>query len=154
MSGVETGYDVLHVSGGNFRGYAAGHDLQDSSEIGALKHDCWTCWGHSGGPLVDQRTERLVGLRSSWGEEPGRRRGVPLEAVKEFLTKNSGVYNQLLAPSDSHSQPSAEQPICNPACITPSHVLSLHETIRTLAEDKSHRLQRDGENRHPSNGDL
>ncbi|OCK85431.1 trypsin-like serine protease [Lepidopterella palustris CBS 459.81] len=78
--GVKTGYDVLHISTGHLRGYAKGQDLQDNSEIGALKHDCWTYWGHSGAPLVERTTGRLVGLHSSWDDETGMRRGVPLEA--------------------------------------------------------------------------
>jgi hypothetical protein len=41
--------------------------------------------------LIDQGTERLVGLHSSWDEETGMRRGVPLEAIKEFLEENSFV---------------------------------------------------------------
>jgi hypothetical protein len=88
LPGVKTNYDVLHVSVGTFRGYAVGQDLQDNSEIGALKHDCWTYWGHSGAPLVDRRTERLVGLHSSWDEETRMRRGIPLEAVKSFMERN------------------------------------------------------------------
>ncbi|KAF2005200.1 AT hook domain-containing protein family protein, partial [Amniculicola lignicola CBS 123094] len=87
--GVATGYDVLHISEGRFRGYAKGEDREDNSEIGALRHDCWTYWGHSGAPLV-LRDESggvgvLVGLHSSWDEETGMRRGVGWEALKSFL---------------------------------------------------------------------
>jgi hypothetical protein len=88
LPGAKTNYDVLHVSVGAFRGYAVGQDLQDNSEIGALEHDCWTYWGHSGAPLVDRRTERLVGLHSSWDEETRMRRGIPLEAVRSFMERN------------------------------------------------------------------
>ena len=83
--GLATGYDVLHISDGRFRGYAKGQNLQDNSEIGALKHDCWTYWGHSGASLLDQKTGRLVGLHSSWDEATLMRRGVPLEAIQRFL---------------------------------------------------------------------
>ncbi|KAK0715427.1 AT hook domain-containing protein family protein, partial [Lasiosphaeris hirsuta] len=86
--GVETGYPVLHLSMGVYRGCERGQDLQDNSEIGALKHDCWTYWGHSGAPLLQRKTGRLVGLHSSWDESTGVRRGVPLEAIKEFLDAN------------------------------------------------------------------
>lgn len=86
--GIKTDYDVLHLSTGVFRGYADGQDLQDNSEIGALKHDCWTYWGHSGAPLLTWKTGELIGLHSSWDEETGMRRGIPLEAIKEFLTVN------------------------------------------------------------------
>lgn len=85
IPGVKTGYDVLHVSAGLFRGYDPDQDMQDNSEIGALKHDCWTYWGHSGAPLVKQATGRLIGLHSSWDDKTGMRRGVPLNAIQQFL---------------------------------------------------------------------
>jgi hypothetical protein len=87
--GVKTGYDVLHVSTGLFRGYDPDQDLQDNSEIGALKHDCWTYWGHSGAPLIEQTTGSLIGLHSSWDETSGMRRGVPLEAIQQFLQQQA-----------------------------------------------------------------
>jgi hypothetical protein len=85
MPGTKTNFDILHVSTGLFRGHAAGQDLQDNSEIGALKHDCWTYWGHSGCPIVETVAGTLVGLHSSWDEKTGMRRGIPLEAILEFL---------------------------------------------------------------------
>ncbi|KAL4880529.1 hypothetical protein BJY04DRAFT_219000 [Aspergillus karnatakaensis] len=48
----ETGYDLLNVSEGKLRGLVPGADPHDNSEIGSLKHDAWTYWGHSGAPLV------------------------------------------------------------------------------------------------------
>lgn len=87
--GVKTGYDVLHLSTGTFQGYADGQDLQDNSEIGALQHDCWTYWGHSGAPLFERRTGKLVGLHSSWDDETAMRRGVALEAIVAFLDENA-----------------------------------------------------------------
>ena len=83
--GVRTNFDVLHVSEGQFRGYAKGQDLHDNSEIGALKHNAWTYWGHSGAPLLSTATGELVGLHSSWDVQTAMRRGVPLEAITEFL---------------------------------------------------------------------
>ncbi|KAK8084399.1 hypothetical protein PG997_005670 [Apiospora hydei] len=87
-AGVKTGYDVLHASTGRFRGHAEGQDVQDNSEIGALMHDCWTYWGHSGAPLLAWTTGQLVGLHSSWDDETAMRRGVALEAVREFLQEH------------------------------------------------------------------
>ncbi|KAL2127506.1 hypothetical protein VTI74DRAFT_10622 [Chaetomium olivicolor] len=87
-AGVETGYEVLCVSEGRFRGYADGQNVQDNEEIGALMHDCWTYWGHSGAPLVERTArmgEILVGVHSSWDAETGMRRGVGIEAIREFL---------------------------------------------------------------------
>lgn len=89
--GVETGYDTLVLSTGLFRGLAEGQDVQDNEEIGALMHSCWTYWGHSGAPLVERKRGRLVGLHSSWDEEDGMRRGVPLEAIRDFLEGNGQV---------------------------------------------------------------
>ncbi|TGJ84180.1 hypothetical protein E0Z10_g4564 [Xylaria hypoxylon] len=86
--GIKTNYDVLHVSAGRFRGCAEDQDPQDNSEIGALMHDCWTYWGHSGAPLLDVKTGKLIGLHSSWDDETGMRRGVPLEAILAFLEEN------------------------------------------------------------------
>ncbi|KAF1970249.1 hypothetical protein BU23DRAFT_213311 [Bimuria novae-zelandiae CBS 107.79] len=83
--GQATGYDVLHVSEGAYCGMAKGQDPQDNSEIGALMHDCWTYWGHSGAPILEKRTAAVVGLHSSWDEETGMRRGVAVEAVRAFL---------------------------------------------------------------------
>lgn len=88
---VKTHYDILHVSAGKFRGYETSPDLQDNSEIGALKHDCWTYWGHSGAPLIEQATGKLIGLHSSWDDETGMRRGIALEAILEFLKEHDVV---------------------------------------------------------------
>ncbi|KAF8805922.1 hypothetical protein BYT27DRAFT_7191842 [Phlegmacium glaucopus] len=90
--GITTNYDVLHVSLGRFRGYAPGQDVQDNTEIGALMHDCWTYWGHSGAPLVEQRSGRLVGLHSSWDDQTGMRRGVGSPAIKTFLDEHVGLW--------------------------------------------------------------
>ena len=87
--GQKTNYDVIHVSKGKFHGYVADQDPQDNSEIGALQHNCWTYWGHSGAPLVERKTGGLVGLHSSWDENTGMRRGVGWEALKEFLQENN-----------------------------------------------------------------
>jgi S1-C subfamily serine protease len=80
-----TDYDVLHVSYGHYRGLAADQDVQDNSEIGALQHDCWTYWGHSGAPLIDAGRGEVIGLHSSWDDETGMRRGVAWEALRAFL---------------------------------------------------------------------
>jgi len=90
--GIKTNYDILHVSTGVFRGYALGQDVQDNAEIGALMHDCWTYWGHSGAPLVDQHSGRLVGLHSSWDDRTGMRRGIGLEAIKTFLDEHEELW--------------------------------------------------------------
>ena len=81
---VKTGYNSFHVSSGRFRGHTS-DDLQDNSEIGALSHDCWTYWGHSGAPLVGRESGHLVGLHSSWDCQTGMRHGIALEAIQGFL---------------------------------------------------------------------
>lgn len=82
---VLTDYDVLHVSRGYYHGLEPDQDVQDNSEIGALQHDCWTYWGHSGAPLIDSKSGRIVGLHSSWDDETGMRRGIAWEALHEFM---------------------------------------------------------------------
>ncbi|KAI1750508.1 trypsin-like cysteine/serine peptidase domain-containing protein [Xylaria castorea] len=94
--GIKTSYDVLHVSTGRYRGRADDQDPQDNSEIGALMHDCWTYWGHSGAPLLDFKTGKLIGLHSSWDDETGMRRGIPLEAILEFLDKNKDHVSSMI----------------------------------------------------------
>lgn len=89
--GVQTGYDVLHISEGSYRGLQRGQDLHDNSQIGALKHDCWTYWGHSGAPLFDRATGNLVGLHSSWDDQSGMRRGIPIDAIWAFLKEHTTV---------------------------------------------------------------
>ena len=82
---VPTNYDVLHVSYGHYRGMAVGQDVHDNSDIGALKHDCWTYWGHSGAPLIAAESGEVVGLHSSWDDQTGMRRGIGWEAIDGFL---------------------------------------------------------------------
>jgi hypothetical protein len=82
--GVQTNYDTLVLSMGTYRGLAPGQDPHDNSEIGALMHDCWTYWGHSGAPLIERDTGYLVGLHSSWDDQTAMRRGVTWEALKAF----------------------------------------------------------------------
>lgn len=94
QAGIETNYDVLHISEGRFRGLAEDQDVQDNSEIGALMHDCWTYWGHSGAPLVGRNNGRLIGLHSSWDDETGMRRGIAWEAVRDFLEEHTTSHNR------------------------------------------------------------
>ncbi|KAF5582817.1 AT hook domain-containing protein [Fusarium pseudoanthophilum] len=84
-SGVKTDYGTLVLTEGTFRGLDKNQDPQDNSDIGALKHSCWTYWGHSGAGLFDRKTGALVGVHSSWDDKTGMRRGVPLEAVVAFV---------------------------------------------------------------------
>ncbi|KAL3476561.1 trypsin-like cysteine/serine peptidase domain-containing protein [Aspergillus californicus] len=80
-----TDYDLVEISEGRLRGLVPGANPQDNSEIGTLKHDAWTYWGHSGAPLVSRETGVLLGLHSSWDDETAMRHGVPVVAIQEFL---------------------------------------------------------------------
>jgi hypothetical protein len=91
IAGVQTNYDTLVLSVGTYRGLAPGQDPHDNSEIGALMHDCWTYWGHSGAPLIERDTGYLVGLHSSWDDETAMRRGVAWEALKAFADEVAGL---------------------------------------------------------------
>ncbi|KAJ5806715.1 hypothetical protein N7474_010307 [Penicillium riverlandense] len=78
-------YDLVEIFQGRHRGMVPGADLHDNSEIGALKHDAWTYWGHSGAPLLRWADGTLLGLHSSWDDTTAVRHGVPLVAIREFL---------------------------------------------------------------------
>jgi hypothetical protein len=80
-----TNYNLVEVSRGAIRGLVPGADPQDNLELGTLKHDAWTYWGHSGAPLLREMDGTLVGLHSSWDDETGMRHGIPQVAIKEFL---------------------------------------------------------------------
>ncbi|TEY64555.1 hypothetical protein BOTCAL_0146g00020 [Botryotinia calthae] len=81
----KTKYNLVEVSEGSFCGMIHGLDLHENSEIGSLKHDAWTYWGHSGAPLVRADDGLLIGLHSSWDENTAMRHGVPLVAMRGFL---------------------------------------------------------------------
>ena len=81
----KTTYNLVEVSHGRFRGLIPGADPQDNSEIGSLKHNAWTYWGHSGAPLLRENNGSLIGLHSSWDDQTAMRHGVPLVAIREFL---------------------------------------------------------------------
>ena len=88
--GILPNYDVLHVSTGRFRGYAE-QGLQDNSKIGALRHDRWTYWGHSGGDGGlgiggVSGTTLLVGRRDGDAERScvGGDQRIPPEGVLAF----------------------------------------------------------------------
>ncbi|KAK6524471.1 hypothetical protein TWF281_011379 [Arthrobotrys megalospora] len=86
--GVKTNYDVIHISHGRYRGVAEGADVHDNSDIGALMHDSWTYWGHSGAPLCTRKDGMVVGMHSSWDDQTGMRRGVAWEGILGFLKEN------------------------------------------------------------------
>ncbi|KAF7170316.1 hypothetical protein CNMCM5623_002760 [Aspergillus felis] len=81
----KTAYDLIEISEGRLRGLIPGADPHDNEEIGTLKHDAWTYWGHSGAPLLRRTDGILLGLHSSWDDTTAMRHGVPLVALREFL---------------------------------------------------------------------
>ncbi|KAJ5297653.1 hypothetical protein N7508_007902 [Penicillium antarcticum] len=84
----KTAYDLFELSEGRICGMLAGADPQDNSEIGTLKHTAWTYWGHSGAPLLRRSDGALLGLHSSWDDTTTMRHGVPLAAIRSFITEN------------------------------------------------------------------
>lgn len=84
----KTAYDLVEVSRGRLCGMIPDVDPQDNSEIGVLKHDAWTYWGHSGAPLLRRIDGSLLGLHSSWDDATGMRHGVPLVAIQAFLSEH------------------------------------------------------------------
>jgi Trypsin-like peptidase domain len=83
----KTLYHLIEVSHGKFRGMVPG-DPHDNSEIGALKHDAWTYWGHSGAPLLRESDGTLIGLHSSWDDTTTMRHGVAHVAIEHFLRQH------------------------------------------------------------------
>jgi hypothetical protein len=81
----KTKYNLVEISQGTIRGMVKGADPQDNSEIGTLKHDAWTYWGHSGAPILRESDGTLVALHSSWDDQTAMRHGVPQVAIREFL---------------------------------------------------------------------
>ncbi|EGC42777.1 AT hook domain-containing protein [Histoplasma capsulatum var. duboisii H88] len=87
----KTDYGLVEVSRGAFKGMVPGADPCDNSEIGTLKHDAWTYWGHSGAPLLNTADGSLIGLHSSWDDRTRMRHGVPLVAIEMFLQEHGEV---------------------------------------------------------------
>lgn len=85
VSGGKTKYNLVEVSEGRYQGMVKGTDPQDNSEIGSMKHNAWTYWGHSGAPLLRKSDGTLIGLHSSWDDETAMRHAVPQVAIQEFL---------------------------------------------------------------------
>ncbi|KAG9230455.1 trypsin-like cysteine/serine peptidase domain-containing protein [Amylocarpus encephaloides] len=100
---AKTTYDLFEISTGTLKGMVTNVDPQDCSEIGTLKHDAWTYWGHSGAPLIDEREGGLVGVHSSWDEETAMRHGIPGVTVREFLTAYGGLFGDVEGGSQENS---------------------------------------------------
>ncbi|CAF9930158.1 hypothetical protein IMSHALPRED_008094 [Imshaugia aleurites] len=90
-SSRRTKYNLVEVSEGMFRGMIPGANPDENSDIGTLKHDAWTYWGHSGAPLLLEEDGTLIGLHSSWDDETTMRHGIPLVAIKHFLQERMTV---------------------------------------------------------------
>lgn len=84
----KTVYDLIELSRGRLCGMVAGADPQDNSDIGTLKHNAWTYWGHFGAPLLRWSDGALLGLHSSWDDATAMRHGVPLIAIWAFLREH------------------------------------------------------------------
>ena len=66
-------------------GMIPGADPHENFEIGTMKHDAWTYWGHSGAPLLLEEDGTLIGIHSSWDDQTTMRHGIPLIAIKHFM---------------------------------------------------------------------
>lgn len=85
LNNRKTKYKLIEVSEGLYQGMISEKDPQDNEEIGTLKHDAWTYWGHSGAPLLRSDDGLLIGLHSSWDDQTAMRHGIPVVAIREFL---------------------------------------------------------------------
>ena len=77
--GEEIFKELVSISKGSLREILPG-DILDNSDIGKLRHTCWTYWGHSGSPLLNN-DGLIVGIHSSWDDETCTRHGVSLECL-------------------------------------------------------------------------
>lgn len=93
----KTKYSLIEVSKGRFRGMIPGVDPCNNSEIGSLKHDAWTYWGHSGAPLIKKKDGTLIALHSSWDEETLMGHGIPLQALRYFLKETVALTESISA---------------------------------------------------------
>lgn len=85
--GQPTGFEPFHVSVGHIialRGNPTGEQ-----QLGSVKHDAWTYWGHSGSPLFDERG-CVIALHNSWDAAAGQRHAIPQQAIVKFL-REAGV---------------------------------------------------------------
>ncbi len=82
--GKYTEFEPFHISFGRIKGYMNDEVFGDY-EKGALKHSCWTYWGHSGGPIFNTEG-KVIGLHNSWNSSTGTRHGVSLKAINKFLS--------------------------------------------------------------------
>ena len=73
----------FHVSLGKALGLAAPGEERG---LGALAHDAWTYWGHSGAPLFDAQG-RLVGVHNTWDPRRGTRHAVPVGTIRAWLAE-------------------------------------------------------------------
>lgn len=52
--------------------------------LGALAHDAWTWWGHSGAPLFDEHG-RVLGLHADWDPDTRNRHAVTVGTIRAWL---------------------------------------------------------------------
>ncbi len=76
-------------------GMIPGADPQKNSEIGTLKHDAWTYWGHSGAPLLLEEDGTLIGLHSSWDDQTTMRRKLSFQSFLVLLRLLPGSQDML-----------------------------------------------------------
>ena len=126
----KTKYDLVEISEGYFRGLVPKVDPQDNSTIGALMHDAWTYWGHSGAPLLDLADGSLLGLHSSWDSETAMRHGVPHVAIQRFLQQNLPL---TLGSQVDHSEATSESSLLKATNTASHHVGNI--TVTRKSED-------------------
>jgi len=97
-------------------------NIMNNFDIGQLRHNCWTYWGHSGAPIFvpisnttntvsstsittststsntntnNTDTLMLIGLHSSWDDQTGTRHGIHIEAIRRFIIESIPLYPSL-----------------------------------------------------------
>jgi hypothetical protein len=126
----KTNYPLISFSNGRIVKYAA--DLHNNFEIGALAHNAWTYWGHSGAPLIAWNSQlptsvaaaiAAVASSSSDEQEPVSKKR-RLKKLSEIDSNESSSSS----PSASSSASEAAAAIATSDDAFPFHVVGMHSS--------------------------
>ena len=80
----KTNYPPFYASKGEVMGYQKNKvQLDARSELGPLRHSCWTYWGHSGALIVNT-AGAVVGMHNSWNPKNAMRHGMSALSLQKF----------------------------------------------------------------------
>ena len=77
-------YTPFWISFGKIKNYMK-NQIYCTNDLGPLIHNCWTYWGHSGGPIFNSNGD-IIGMHNSWNEINADRHGISLLGIKSFIS--------------------------------------------------------------------